>query len=297
MPVSTPSSLVSVVPRAFLFAFRLVFFVPFAAAFFLLLDHLPLPTAARKLALWSLLGIAGLWWQDLQLDGVKRGSLSQQPRGRVPHAGSVIAANFTSPVDPLYLAAIFDPIFVVSYPGSRKVQHIGLLGAVLRALSSKQFAAPPETGLTDLRALLAKYPDRSIAVFPECGTTNGKGVLPLSPSLLSVPKTATIFPISTRYNPPDITTPVPGTYGMFLWKLLSRPNHSLRVRIAEGTHNSANGDLDNGSSSSDEDDVTKEEQLMLDRIAETLARLGRNKRVGLTLQDKAAFTKAWKGIK
>jgi hypothetical protein len=270
---------------------------------FFLLQYLPLPVVIRKLLLWGMMGIPGIWWVDLQLDGVKRGHLWQQPRDRVPQPRSVIAANFTSPVDALYLAAIFDPIFTVSYPGSRKVRRVSLLRATMMALSPAQFApAPGGAGLTDVRALLERYPDRVIAVFPECGTTNGRATLPFSPSLLTVPPDTKIFPVSMRYTPPDITTPVPGAWAGFLWKLLSRPTHCIRVRIAEGVYNTSsvtNGSGHssvspvNGKESGQEGDVTAEEQRMLDRIGEALARLGRNTRVGLTLRDKAAFVEAW----
>ena len=47
------------------------------------------------------------------------------------------------------------------------------------------------------------------------------------------------------------------------------------------------------SSGAGEDDLTADEQRLLDRVAEALARLGRSKRVGLTLEDKKAFVKAW----
>lgn len=261
-----------------------------------------MPPVLRKLLLWLYLAIPGIWWVDLQLDGVKRGSLSQQPPDRVPHPGSVIAANFTSPIDALYLAAVFDPIFVASYPGTRKVRHISLGTAVLAALRHSPCSAPPTnpSNFTDLRALLKSHPNRVIAVFPESGTTNGKGILPLSPSLLTVPVDSQIFPVSLRYTPPDITTPVPGAWFGFLWKLLGRPAHCIRVRIAEGMRNTShavNGvshDLDaQEERNSGEDSVTAEEQQLLDGVAEALARLGRAKRVGLTLKDKNAFVEAW----
>lgn len=74
------------------------------------------------------------------------------------------------------------------------------------------------------------------------------------------------------------------------------------MRIAEGVTNGSaattNGDgLINSLSekAGDEDGahLTPEEQALLDSIAEALARLARNKRVGLTLRDKAAFIQAW----
>lgn len=292
-----------------LFLFRLPFFLCYAALYFLFLQQLPLPVVLRKLLLWGIIGIPGIWWVDLQLDGVKRGSLSQQPASRVPHPRSVIAANFTSPLDALYLAAVFDPVFTISYPNSRKVRPVGLLYAMWAALSPAQLApAPPNpAGLTDVRALLGRYPDRVIVVFPECATTNGKGILPPSPSLLTVPPDAVIFPVSMRYTPPDVTTPIPGAWAAFLWKLLSRPTHCIRVRIAGGMYNTSAatngaGRASASSSSSsitqvamprEDGQVTAEEQRMLDRVAEALARLGRAKRVGLTVKDKTAFVEVW----
>lgn len=317
MPVTTPSSLPATAFHAVLFLVRLPIFLFYAAAYFLVLQHLPLPAVARKLLLWLLLAIPGIWWVDLQLDGVKRGALSQQPPSRVPHPRSLIAANFTSPIDALYLAAVFDPIFVTSHPASRKVRRISLLSAILAALyPAAQLSHPTSPRdwerqqaslgeLTTLRHLLARHPRRVVALFPECGTTNGKGVLPLGRALLGVPADAAVFPVSMRYTPPDVTTPVPGwkAWAGFLWKVLGRPTHCIRVRIAEAVFNTAGAS--NGVSSSaaaevrtaeedgGDDEPTAEEQRLLDRVAEALARLGRAKRVGLTLQDKKAFVAAW----
>ncbi|GAB1314835.1 Lysophosphatidic acid:oleoyl-CoA acyltransferase 1 [Madurella fahalii] len=322
MPITASPSSFAIAMSAFRFLLRLPFFLTYSALYFLVLHHLPLPAVARKLLLWTLLAIPGIWWVDLQLDGVKRGSLSQQPPSRVPHPRSIIAANFTSPIDALYLAAVFDPIFVVAHPGSRKVRRISLFSAISAALSgSTQFADPPppdgnngnnkndDGGITDLGALLARHPDRVIAVFPECATTNGQGILPLSPCLLTAPAETAIFPVSMRYNPPDITTPIPGARAWvdFLWKLLGGTTHTIRVRIAEGVHNTTQAS--NGVSSSynshetltsgggggrrGEDEPTAEEQRMLDRVAEALARLGRVKRVGVTVRTKKDFVAAW----
>ena len=258
------------------------------------------------MALWGMMAIPGIWWVDLQLDGVKRGTLADQPRERVPHPGSIIAANFTSPIDAIYLSAIFDPIFTVSYPNTRKVQCIGLLGAVMMALSPVRTRPPPNAKLVDIKDLLDDYPDRVIAVFPECGTTNGKAILPFSPSIVQCPPDVHIFPVSLRYTPPDVTTPVPGQWFKFIWNLLSRPTTCIRVRIAEGQMNSAiahtNGISADGVSelryrNDSGAAVSSNEQRVLDRIGEALARLGRVKRVGLTLEDKAAFVNAVNGKK
>ncbi|KUI63076.1 Putative lysophosphatidic acid:oleoyl-CoA acyltransferase, partial [Cytospora mali] len=315
-PSSTPAKLL----HAGLFAFRLPVLLFYVALYFLLLQHATplLPQAINKLLVWGLLAIPQIWWGDLQLDGVKRGSLSQQPPERMPGAppASVIAASSTSPVDAVYLAAVFDPIFTISYPRSRKVLRVGLWGALWHALSPAQLRrTPPEgtKGLTTLGEIIARNPRRVVAVFPECATTNGQGILPFSPSLLTVPAEVKIFPVSIRYTSPDITTPVPGAWAMFLWKLLSRPTHVMRIRIAEAVYNTAaavdgvgeasglasrdggrSRTLSSFNAAGDEPGVSFEERRVLDRVAENLARLGRNKRVGLDVDDKAKFVEAWK---
>ncbi|KAI5920263.1 hypothetical protein F4810DRAFT_683270 [Camillea tinctor] len=297
IPTTTPTSIITKLLHTGIFFFRLPIFLAYSAVFFLVLDYLPLPQVVRKLLLWTMLGIPGIWWIDLQLDGVKRGSLSQQPESRFPRERAVVAAQFTSPIDALYLAAIFDPIFTISYPGTRKVQRVSLLGAVLHALAPPALSPPNPKRLTTLRALVTAHPHRVIAVFPEMATTNGKGILPLSPSLLSAPADAPVFPVSMRYTPADITTPVPGAWLSFLWNLLAKPTHYIRVRVAEGVANTPSDAADEGKEENDEgdddDDLTPEERRFLDRIAEALARLARNKRVGLTLRDKAVFVEAW----
>lgn len=307
LPISSePSSLVGMSFRTFLFLFRLPIFLFALALYFTVSSIVPLPSVARKLGLWTLMAIPGIWWVDLRIDGVRRGSLSQQPPDRVPHPRSVIAANFTSPIDAIYLSAVFDPIFVQSYPGTRKVRRISPFYAAWLALAPPQLRPPrPDGGsrLVTLAALLERHPDRVVAVFPECTATNGRGVLPFSPSLLAVPGDVKIFAVGLRYDPPDVTTPVPGAWLGFLWNLLSRPTHCIRVRISEGMLNTAavkehemavngNGKGEVGVDAGDAE-LTPEEKKVLDRVAEALARLGRNRRVALTLQDKVAFAEAW----
>jgi 1-acyl-sn-glycerol-3-phosphate acyltransferase len=274
----------------------------------------------KKAILWMILGIPGIWWIVLQIDGVKKGSLAKKHEGRVPQPPDVIISSFTSPIDSLYLAAIFDPLFTVSYPHTRQVQHISLLGAIFRALSKPQEYPPKGAKMLDLGTLIAQNPQRCIVVFPECTTTNGRGILPFSPSLLTAPPGTKIFPVSLRYTPPDITTPVPGAYWSFLWNLLSQPTHCIRVRIAEVVYNTSKPDIiaekkdkylrnvldqlaeDSAMTSSTDTltslsgqngEVNAEEKRILDKVGEALARLGRVKRVGLTVKDKAAFVDVW----
>lgn len=233
-------------------------------------------------------------------------SLAKHHRARLPQPSSIIASSFTSPIDSLYLAAIFDPVFAASYPSTRLVHRISLFEAILRAFQHPKKHPSLNTGLTDLQTLLQQYPNQPVVVFPECTTTNGRGILPFSTSLLTAPSETKIFPISLRYTPADITTPVPAMYLTFLWNLLSRPTHCIRVRIAESVYNTSNHTslldmLQNDTLSStdmplgidENDNISLDEKKVLDQVAEALARLGRVKRVGLSLMDKEAFVKAW----
>ncbi|KAI9734087.1 MAG: hypothetical protein M1818_007025 [Claussenomyces sp. TS43310] len=318
-PITSPPAGAYLPVYIFLFILKLPFFITVATTYFLFLQWLPLGPLAKKAMLWMILGVPGIWWIDLQIDGVKKGSLGRGNADRVPEPSNVIASSFTSPIDSLYLAAIFDPIFTVSYPHTRQVQYISLLGSILRALSGPQEYPPPGARLVDLRTLVAEHPKRVIVVFPECTTTNGKGILPFSPSLVTLLPTTKIFPVNLRYTPSDITTPLPGTYLSFIWNLLSQPTHCIRVRIAEVVYNTGKfADLDKKERyltnsldtlgedpammsstetltnvTSQNDEIKPHERRVLDKVGEALARLGRVKRVGLTLKDKAAFVEAW----
>ncbi|KAI9813944.1 MAG: hypothetical protein M1832_006029 [Thelocarpon impressellum] len=310
--------------HVFLFVVRLPIFLTVAVGYFLVLQWLPLGSLAKKALLWIILGVPGVWWVDLQIDGVRKGSLAKHHALRLPQPSDVIASSFTSPLDPLYLAAIFDPIFTASFPHTRQVQRISLFHAIMRAFQNPQEHPPSSAELVDVRSLLRDNVGRIVVVFPECTTTNGRGVLPLSPSMLAAPTGAKIFPLSLRYTPSDITTPVPGSYWTFLWDFLSRPTHCIRVRIAECVYNapkllspplserssyatnvldSLHGE-DSAMTSSTEtltsslDESNAEEQTtdgrrVLDKVAEALARLGRVRRVGLGVRDKAAFVEVW----
>lgn len=230
-------------------------------------------------------------------------------RDRFPQEGSILAASNTSPIDPLYLAAIFDPVFTASYPGTKQVRRISLLQAIIRCFSYPDPSPPNSAELLDLASLTAQNPKRYVVVFPECTTSNGRGILPLSPSLLSASLKTRIYPVSLRYTSPDITTPIPHTYLRFLWNLCSRPTHCIRTRIAEYTTvptsrsaNARSSAVDSNDVSSDADTLVgdevdsglaSEERAFLAKIAEALARLGRVKRVGLGVKEKQDFIAMW----
>ncbi|KAE8144696.1 putative vacuolar protein sorting protein Vps66 [Aspergillus avenaceus] len=310
LPIPSQSAGFQLPIRVFLFWLRLPIFIFVCVGYFLILQWFPIGSLGKKASLWCILGIPSIWWIDLQVEGVRKGFLAQQ-QARLPGPGSVIASSFTSPIDAIYLAAIFDPIFTACYPNSRQVEQISLFQAVLRAFATPRVRPPPNARLVHLATLVRKYPGRPIVTFPECTTTNARGIMPLSPAIATAPANTKIFPISLRYTPADVVTPVPGCYLSFLWNLLSKPTHCIRVRIAEAivsgedsssarrsTYDTNNLDtLDkntaSGSQGLDEPELTRSEKGLLDKVGDALARLGRVKRVGLTVRDKQDFVRTW----
>lgn len=287
--------------------------------YFIFWQWLPITAYGRKSAYWLMLGIPGIWWVDLRVDGARKGTIWKNP-SLFPHPGSVIAASSTSPLDALYLATIFDPVFTASYPTTRQIEHISLFSAVMRAFSSPKLIPNQNARLTDLEKLLRRFPDRVIVVFPECTTSNGRGILPFSPSLLTAPPRTKVFPFSLKYHNPDITTPLPGRYFVFLWNLCGTFAHAINVRVAQSCYNTSNRQdaketskpadkepksspkpLANGvellsdvDSSETHVPMTSEEKIFLDKVGESLARVGRIKRVGLGVREKKAFIRSWK---
>jgi hypothetical protein len=113
----------------------------------------------------------------------------------------------------------------------------------------------------------------------------------------------------------DVVTPLPGSYISFLWALLSKPTHCIRVRIAEAIVSSRStaaidmlpapstrksnyntnylDTMDPDSAMNGDDGITAAEKALLDHVGESLARLGRVKRVGLGVKDKHDFVRKW----
>ncbi|KAF2008588.1 hypothetical protein BU24DRAFT_415647 [Aaosphaeria arxii CBS 175.79] len=359
LPVPTPTSSALWTPvHILLFLVRLPAVTFLSLFYFTFLEFLPVGSFIKTCVLWLILAIPGVWWVDLQVDGVKRGyvtnihsslygstgaralaanffavsqSTKAEQRARdnrnlanakdhLPYAGTVIASSFTSPLDPLYLAGIFSPVFTRSYPGYKKVEQISLLGAILLAFAPPKLEPNNPDKLVTLQELKKRNPGSIICVFPESTTTNGRGILPFSPSLLTADEKTKVFPVNLRYTPGDVTTPVPGNYFSWFWRLLSKPTHVMRVRIAMPHYMVAapsdkwvddvgndmgydtnifddlklrNRTVEKDTRNGESEGVGEAERKVLDRVAEDLARLGRVKRVGLGVVDKIEFVKVW----
>lgn len=228
----------------------------------------------------------------------------------------------------------------MSEPGSRLIRSTSLEGAIAACFDIQ----PPfitQHDAIELSRFAKENHGRVIVVFPESTTSNGRGILKLSPSLLSASSDSKIFPVSLRYTPADVVTPIPGWLEAiaFVWRLNSRPTHCIRVRIgapltvsspppssastsydtppSKNLRNSSAGRSSTGGSgfetnffdtletspaekvpgdsesNASQEDLNEPERRVLDAVADTLARLGRVKRVGLGVEEKDKFIEAW----
>jgi hypothetical protein len=73
----------SLVLHVFLFCLRLPFLVSACIAYFGVLQWLPIGSLGKKASLWTILGIPGIWWVDLQIDGVRKGYVSASTGSRM----------------------------------------------------------------------------------------------------------------------------------------------------------------------------------------------------------------------
>lgn len=182
----------------FLFCVRLPLLIVAWLTYVLLFQHTSPGGLFRKANLWCIIGIPGIWWIDLQVDGVKKGSLAQTPSSRLPGPQSVIVSNHMSPLDIVYLAAIFDPIFTTSYPGEKGVRPVTLTQAMWQCFMKPQLRAEKGVQLQTLEKMVKQNAQRCIVVFPEATTSNGRSILKLAPSVLSAGPDTRIFPVSLR---------------------------------------------------------------------------------------------------
>jgi 1-acylglycerol-3-phosphate O-acyltransferase len=71
LPIPTEPAGIYLPFFTFLYICRVPLLFCVSIAYFLFLQWLP--TLMKRLVLWAILGIPGIWWIDLQIDGVKKG--------------------------------------------------------------------------------------------------------------------------------------------------------------------------------------------------------------------------------
>ncbi|KAH7916202.1 hypothetical protein BJ138DRAFT_1053487, partial [Hygrophoropsis aurantiaca] len=290
----------------------------------------------------STLFLLGFWW--IQADVVTRKRGKTPPVSWRPSAGDIIVSNWVSWVEILWLAYRYDPIFVlpvsdvediavtgtgsqpISYtPGRKTGTGSAAISTPQRPLSSPRTILGFQTiSLLSIIRLTGQTPqtlsntqchsiedirrsaDRPIVVFPECTTSNGRGLLRFANVFNNIdvpPKRYNVFVMCIRYDPPSLLKPslsytIPSTtFGLLqhvYHMTTALPAQSISIRqlsladspssqlfmVSEVVPNAGPGD-----------DVLSEVCAVL------IAQIGKMKKVGLGWEDKVAFLKFYRGRK
>ncbi|TFY83827.1 hypothetical protein EWM64_g190 [Hericium alpestre] len=198
----------------------------------------------------SALLFLGLWWIPVESVTRKRGRGNNKPESWNPKAGDLIVANWCSWIELLWLAFRFNPVFVlpVSEPvqapkeqvatpisrtpgrrtgtGSANIvsqatrapttrapivgfQQVSLLTIICHAGKMPRSTTDVGSNYQSLKEI-QRQAGRPVVVFPECTTSNGRGLLRFADVFkgYGVPtKGFRVFMACFRYDPPTALSP------------------------------------------------------------------------------------------
>ncbi|KAH9045596.1 hypothetical protein EDB85DRAFT_1907523 [Lactarius pseudohatsudake] len=189
--------------------------------------------------------ILGIWWIPVEKVSRKRGRSTESRESWRPGAGDLIVSNWSSWIEILWLAFRFDPIFVLPVSSTLVEQHdaspeTGVAGRktgtgsaaisspVRRVARRADIVGFRKTSLLRMITSTGKMPldasssnyssleeirrkaSRPLVVFPECTTSNGRGLLRFAEVFKdrAVPvKGYKVFIMCVRYDPPTVLSP------------------------------------------------------------------------------------------
>lgn len=73
LPIPTEPAGIYLPFHIFLFVVRVPLLLTLTLGYFFIFRWLPIGNLGKRAALWSMMGVPGIWWIDLQVDGVRRG--------------------------------------------------------------------------------------------------------------------------------------------------------------------------------------------------------------------------------
>ncbi|KAF8639664.1 hypothetical protein AX17_000928 [Amanita inopinata Kibby_2008] len=275
----------------------------------------------------------GLFWIPVEHISRKRGGQgTKNGSAWNPQGGDIIISNWVSWIELLWLAFRFNPVFVLPVPEhgfSSPAPHLSTsIGHVpgRNIKSANTFTQNPQKKAIPIIAFrrvsllsiismtghvsscvgsepgaslsleqIRRHADRPIVVFPECTTSNGRGLLKFSDVFRQdIPvKGYRIFVMCIRYNSPTTFAPsvahsIPASFlnplpHLFRIATALKPI-ALRVRLLEPTESPSSRLF----VTSDWISVPVEDQLA-EASGALIAQLGKMKRTGLGWEDKASF--------
>ncbi|KXN83715.1 hypothetical protein AN958_00857, partial [Leucoagaricus sp. SymC.cos] len=288
-----------------------------------------------QLALW----IIGVIWIHVEIITKKRNRTAQRSESWSPEAGDLIISNWASWVEVLWLAARYNPVFVLPVPEStpqfdgsesrsapitnRRGRATGSGSANVQP--SKHSSVPPipikgfrQVSLLRMICCTGRLPPyfesvspslsldeirrtagRPVVVFPECTTSNGRGLLRFSNVFNEeVPvKGYQVFIMCVRYDPPTtysptLTRPIADSGPAFFNPLLhifkitsSIVPHAISIRLLPPSESPGSQLF---LASEHVKGIYGEDQLAEASVS-LISQIGRMKRIGMGWEDKASF--------
>ncbi|KAH8106125.1 hypothetical protein BXZ70DRAFT_918320 [Cristinia sonorae] len=286
--------------------------------------------------------LVGLWWIQVEVVTRKRVKGVKYNESWNPRAGDIIVSNWASWVELLWLAFRFNPVFLVPVARSVEVsssqtstpisrtpgRRTGTGSAAISTLSTRaptiraEILGFHELSLISMISHTGKPPllpgsvthlslqeirskaDRPIVIFPECTTSNGRGLLRFADVFqgIEVPvKKFKVFVMCVRYDPPTSLSPsvshsIPSSTInplIHMFKLAtSLAPLNISIRLLNPTESPSSGSfLLSEVLSNEPPDVLSEV------CASLVAQIGKMKRVGMGWEDKVSFLDLYRAKK
>jgi len=337
--ISPFSFVLGVIRTTVIVAIAAVYLV-FVSGFCTILRPIPPIHRAISYVLTALLSrlslfVLGLWWIRVEEVSRKRGRSSGSKEAWSPSSGDLIVSNWASWIEILWLAFRFDPIFVlplsdvpvqqrdipletratgrrtgtgsaaISLPTKTAVRanivgfrKVSLLHIITRAGSTPLDASSGNySSLEEIRSSA----NRPVVVFPECTTSNGRGLLKFADLFKdrTVPVNGyKVFVMCIRYDPPTALSPTlslsipsplnPLPHVFSLAKTLQPLSMSVRLLPPAESPSSPLFLASEVVSSDVGDDVLSA------ACSGLISQLGKLKRMNLSWEDKVLFLKLYR---
>ncbi|KAI0303220.1 hypothetical protein BC826DRAFT_984055 [Russula brevipes] len=280
--------------------------------------------------------VLGLWWISVEEVSRKRGRSSRSQESWRPDAGDIIVSNWASWIEILWLAFRFDPIFVlplsddpvqqrdappemratgrrtgtgsaaISLPAktvARRANIVGFRKVSLLHIIMHTGRTPLDASSGDCFSLeeIRSSANRPLVVFPECTTSNGRGLLRFAELFKGRPvpvKGYKIFVMCIRYDPPTLLSPTlsrsvpsplnPLSHIFSLAKTLQPLTMSVRLLPQTESPSSPSFMASEVVSSDVGDDI------LTAACTSLISQLGKLKKVNMGWEDKAHFLKLYR---
>ncbi|CCM04817.1 uncharacterized protein FIBRA_07010 [Fibroporia radiculosa] len=191
------------------------------------------------------------------------------------------------------------PTAPVPIVGFREVSLLSMLSATGHVVTATQLGT---SGIESLQQIRSRA-DRPVVVFPECTTSNGRGLLRFSELFkdVDVPvKKFRVFLMCARFDPPtalcpSMTHPIPSMMLNPLSHIFTLTTSliplSMSIKLLSPTDSPSSGTF----LASEFITQGKTDDILTEACAALIAQIGKIKRVGLGWEDKRAFLEFYRG--